>query len=118
MATVTIELPSPPTLNTYWRRILVRGQARTTLSAAGRAYKERVWLLCQVAKVHPLRVPVKVTIRWRRPKRIGDLDNHFKAVLDAVRGCCFVDDSQVVELHAYRSDDKTHPGVTLTVEPA
>ena len=41
----------------------------------------------------------------RKPKSFsarnwGDLDNLLKAILDAMNGICFIDDSQIVELHA------------------
>lgn len=42
--------------------------------------------------------------------------NSLKAIQDALKGILWVDDSQVVELHAYRSDDKERPGVVVTAE--
>lgn len=43
----------------------------------------------------------------RKPKNLiarnwGDLDNLLKAILDAMNGICFIDDSQIVELHAQK----------------
>ena len=40
--------------------------------------------------------------------------NSLKAIQDAWKGILWVDDSQVVELHAYRGDDKERPGVVVT----
>lgn len=36
-------------------------------------------------------------------KRFGDIDNLIKAVFDAFNGLIWVDDSQVVKVHAYKS---------------
>jgi len=48
-------------------------------------------------------------------EKTPDLDNVAKSVLDALNGCCFNDDRQVVELHVYRyySD---HPRVDVLLE--
>jgi Holliday junction resolvase RusA-like endonuclease len=43
------------------------------------------------------------------------LDNTAKAVLDALRGQAFEDDSQVVELHMFRGDDKERPRCEVEV---
>lgn len=51
----------------------------------------------------PLTGEVRVSVKIFRPKRgrqFGDLDNHVKAVLDALNGICYVDDSQVTRLTA------------------
>jgi Holliday junction resolvase RusA-like endonuclease len=61
---------------------------------------------------------VKVSLDVYRPKRIGDLDNQIKVTLDALKGIAFGDDKQVIELHAYRYDDKGNPRVEVTVEVA
>lgn len=111
---ITLELPVPPASNRYWR--LWRN--RMVVSTEAKRYKERVWLLCKAAKVTMIREPVVVSISWRRAKRQGDLDGRVKILLDAMQGTCFENDSQVVALHAYRSEDKANPGVTVTVERA
>lgn len=58
---------------------------------------------------------VAVTANVYRPRRAGDLDNYFKALLDALSGQLYDDDSQIVELHAYRHEDKDRPRVQLVV---
>lgn len=114
-----LTLPYPPSANAYWRvwkgRILVSAQAR--------AYKARVGFQAAAAKarggVSPyltLAGPVVVSVALYRPQRRGDLDNTLKVLLDALKGIAFVDDSQVVEIHARRFDDKANPRVEVTVE--
>ena len=54
---------------------------------------------------------VRVEITLHRDKRLGsrsygDIDNHVKAVLDALNGICYRDDAQVVKLAAEKKDTK------------
>lgn len=108
-------LPYPPSTNALWRNIVVRGRPRTVKSASARAYLAQVRGV--LAGCAPLTGPVAVELRVYRPRRIGDLDNTAKAVLDAVKGSLFVDDSQVVALHMHRFDDKANPRVEVFVVP-
>ena len=109
-----VTLPYPPSVNAIWRNITVKGQARTVKSAEGKAYQARVQSLRGAPRA--CTGPVFVSLRVYRPRRIGDLDNTAKAVLDALKGRLFVDDGQVVELHMYRGDDKARPRVEVVVE--
>lgn len=59
--------------------------------------------------------PVIVRIRVYRKRRHGDLDNILKALLDALNGVAYRDDSQVVEIHAQRFDDPRAPRVEIMV---
>ncbi len=59
--------------------------------------------------------PVSVNVRVYRPARRGDLDNCLKVLLDALKGIAFVDDSQVVHIHARRYEDKANPRAEVTV---
>lgn len=102
-------LPYPPSANVLWRNV----NGRMVLSREGRQYKARVRDL--LPGVRPLTCDVAVRIDVYRPIRSGDLDNRLKAVLDAVRGLLFVDDRQVVEIHARRHDDKAAPRVEIAV---
>lgn len=61
--------------------------------------------------------PVDVTVHVFRPRKAGDLDNALKVLLDALSGIAYVDDDQVVSLHAFRHDDKERPRVEVEVEP-
>jgi Holliday junction resolvase RusA-like endonuclease len=74
----------------------------------------------QMAGRPPVVYPVKVTI-WFYRKRQGkcDLDNLSKAVLDALNGIVFEDDSQVVELHLFKyfcNMGQHVPGIVVIVE--
>jgi Holliday junction resolvase RusA-like endonuclease len=59
--------------------------------------------------------PVALFCTLYRPRRAGDADNALKALLDALNGLLWVDDSQIEELHLWRRDDKARPRVELVV---
>lgn len=111
-AAVRITLPYPPSVNAYWRH--VRG--RTLLSADARAYKVAVGQQCNLLGIVPTSAPVVLRINVYRPRAQGDLDNILKALLDSLAGHAYVDDAQVVELHAWRHDDRAVPRVEVEVE--
>lgn len=67
----------------------------------------------------PVRVTVQVTPQQlksgKAPKRLGDLDNHVKAALDALNGVAFRDDSQVREIVAKMLPAAEPCGITIEV---
>lgn len=107
-----MRFPYPPQLNHLYT--VARG--RKILSTKGRQYKETVQMICMVKKVKPLDGDVKVIACFYRPRKSGDLDNVLKALLDSVKGYLWHDDKQVIEIHAYRYDDKDDPRVELSAE--
>lgn len=106
-------LPEPPSINHYWR--VVRG--RPILSRDGRLWKAKAAAIAVAADLHTHDGAVAVELAWYRGRRSGDLDNRVKVVLDVLRGLAYHDDKQVVELHAYRHDDKRNPRVEITITP-
>lgn len=105
----------PPSINDYWHH---NRQGHTFLSPAARAYKLGVMLRLRAKGFRqPLAGPVVVRLWVYRPRRRGDLDNVLKAIGDALKGAAYLDDDQVVELHARRLDDKANPRIEVEVEP-
>jgi Holliday junction resolvase RusA-like endonuclease len=100
-------------MNRYWRNF----RGRMVKSAEGRAYCHLIGSLSH-DQGEPLVLPLSVSIRWYRGRKSGDLDNRAKVVLDALQGVAYVNDSQIVELHMYRADDKNDPRVEVVVEAA
>ena len=49
-------------------------------------------------------------------RNFGDIDNHAKAVLDAMNGVVFSDDKLVVSLNV-RKEKNAREGVDISVEP-
>ena len=98
-----ITLPFPPTVNTYWRTIRVKGRQRTILSEKARDYKTQVayeilrqGLNFSFKPGELLRVGLKL---YPPDKRQRDVDNYTKGVFDALTACHFWDDdSQVKKL--------------------
>jgi crossover junction endodeoxyribonuclease RusA len=110
---IEIILPVPPSVNRYWRSGVVNGHAQIYLSDEAKAYKQEVKLLTR--HLEPFTGLVVVNLTVFRPRKKGDCDNYLKALLDAIKGSVYIDDDQVVEIHAYRDDDKRDPRVTLLV---
>lgn len=110
-------LPIPPSANAYWK-LDRRGFIR--VSDEARSYKATVHKTAlQTQCPHkPLEGDVWVTLTVFRKRKAGDLDNFQKVLLDALKGVAFVDDSQVVEIHARREDDAKNPRVEVRVEAA
>lgn len=96
-------LPVPPSANRWWRNV----NGRMVKSKDARDYQANV--LGRVGRQELIYKPrrVKVTVRWFREMKSGDLDKRLGVLLDALQGICYESDSQIVEIHAYRSDEGT-----------
>lgn len=113
--TYVLELPYPPSVNHYWRRV----GPRTLISRAGRAFRERICELLLARRVRPLAGPLAVTIDVFPPdRRRRDIDNLTKSLLDALEhGHAYHDDSQIESLTITKRDVEP-PGKTIvTIAP-
>ncbi len=118
--TVTIRLPEPPSANAYWRSVVIKGQVRVLLSAAGRQYKQDVtaaWLQrpAKDRRAFDPSQPLSVSLAWHRGRRSGDLDNRIKSAMDALKGLVFVDDDQIAEIHATRHESPRNAYIAVTI---
>jgi crossover junction endodeoxyribonuclease RusA len=97
---LTLELPWPPSVNTYWRQF----QGRAIISQKGREYRKHVEALLFVGKLQPLTGRLAVEIMAYPPdNRRRDLDNICKAALDSMqRGGAYIDDNQIDDLRIIR----------------
>lgn len=98
----TIELPYPPSVNTYWRNI---GRGRTIVSKNGRDYHVAVMTAVLVAgRPHTFKGRLAVEALVCCPDlRRRDLDNVQKAVFDSLtKARVYEDDSQIDDLHVIR----------------
>jgi Holliday junction resolvase RusA-like endonuclease len=91
-----VELPYPPSINHYWRRV----GSRTLISREGRRFRLRVMAILSALRVEALSGPLSVEVEIHPPDhRRRDIDNVQKALLDALQhGGAYRDDSQVVRL--------------------
>lgn len=110
-----VTLPFPPSSNRYWRSD--RG-GRPHLSTEARQYRREAALLAVAAGLTPLAGALILTVVFFRPRRVGDLSNRIKVLEDALNGVAWMDDSQIVELHAYRRDDRANPRVEVAIRRA
>jgi len=110
--TEPLVLPYPPSLNRLYRT--VRG--RPILSREAREYRAAVQRQLAGIGLKATGSPVALSVALYRPRRAGDADNALKALLDALNGLLWLDDSQIVEIHLWRRDDKARPRVELLVE--
>ena len=56
-----------------------------------------------------------VTINFYFETKRGDIDNCCKAILDAMTGIIYKDDSQIVQLHLYKHKDKDNPCAVVLI---
>ena len=98
---LTVTLPWPPTVNTYYRNL----NGKTLISAKGREYRKAVaeQVRIQVAKMgYAGRLGVLVEA-YPPDKRSRDLDNILKSLLDSLtKAGVWADDSQIDDLQVVR----------------
>jgi crossover junction endodeoxyribonuclease RusA len=111
---ITLQLPLPPSMNTYWRNF----RGRTVLSKGGRDYKIAVQEYVSVnnlPKFGQERLGASITI-FPRDKRAIDLDNRLKALFDSLEDAgLFDDDSQFDRIYICRGMIKKGGGCTITI---
>lgn len=107
-----LELPWPPTVNTYWRRVVVGRSVRTLISKRGRQYATKVAAIVRKAGKGTIRRRCAVTIEVYPPdRRRRDLDNLLKAPLDAlVKAGALEDDSLIDWIQVERKQVVDPPG--------
>lgn len=113
---VFLELPYPPSVNHYYRRV----GPRTLISREGRAYREKVCALLAARGVETLTGPVQVKVEVYPPdRRRRDIDNVLKALLDAIeKGGAYRDDSQIVRLVAEKHRPVEGGRAIVRIRPA
>lgn len=99
---IAIQLPYPPSVNHYWRRV----GARTLISREGRRYRSHVASILALRRIRPIPGSLDVRITVYPPdRRRRDLDNTMKALLDALEyGDAYGDDFQIDHLDIWRGE--------------
>lgn len=94
--TIELELPYPPSVNHYWRRV----GTRTLISRGGRAFRQAVCAILATSGVRPIEGELDVQVTVFPPdNRRRDVDNVQKALLDALEhGGIYADDNQIRKL--------------------
>lgn len=122
MQTVNLIVKSPPGVNSlYYSRVVPQKwpnkgfMAIRGLTTEGQEYKKHV---AEVAGgMTPFIGDVAVTLKWYRPRRIGDIDGILKIILDGMSGHIYNDDKQVARLVVDRFEDKIRPRVEIEITP-
>jgi len=116
-----LTLPWPPSLNQYYRHCVIplksgRGRSVTLISKPGREYRAEVMRIASGGLALSGRLAVTLEL-YPPDKRARDVDNHAKAVLDALtHSGVWGDDSQLDELHIYRREIKRGGELVVTIE--
>ena len=110
---LTLELPYPPSVNHYWRRV----GARTLISREGRRYRSHVASVLALRRIRPIPGSLDVRITVHPPdRRRRDLDNAMKALLDALEhGGAYGDDFQIDHLDIWRGEVVPDGKVTVRI---
>lgn len=124
MMPITFTLPWPPSVNTYWRHIVLpmkggRSRSATILSEDARKYRKAVADQVLVQRVprdgsHG-RLAVEITA-YAPDRRARDLDNLPKGILDSLKHAGVIrDDSDIDRLTIRRGEVKKcgHVGVSI-----
>jgi len=125
---VEIDMPWPPSVNTYWRSVPARrrgipgasgGCCRVLLSRAGRAYRrEACARLAAWRDRRPLEGRLSVSVQLLPPtRRALDIDNRLKGLLDALQHAGVIrDDGQIDRLVVERGPVLTGGGARVVIE--
>lgn len=117
---VSLTLPWPPTVNTYWKPVIKAGHAVLCLSKQGEDFRRASIVAARSQGVSARRVDgaVSVTIMAYPPnRRKRDVDNILKATLDAITHIgIWDDDSQVETLHVRRMLPEGEARVEIDIE--
>ncbi|NYT67957.1 RusA family crossover junction endodeoxyribonuclease [Pusillimonas noertemannii] len=98
---IILDLPYPPSVNTYWRHATIKGQQRVLISEAGRKYRKAVYEAVLMAAPSQRRVAagrLEVGIKAYMPdRRARDLDNLPKALLDSLTNAGVIADDSLID---------------------
>jgi len=111
---LVLNLPYPPSINSYWR---ANGNRRF-ISKEGMLFREKVAEYLEEYKVPNLgtkRLRMDVTL-YPRDRRIQDIDNRIKALWDALEGWVYEDDAQIDVLIVQRGEIRKGGGCLVMID--
>lgn len=120
--TEILQLPWPPSVNHYWKHF----RNRAIIGEAGMRYRNQVWAAVhrsRTSRTEPQRLQfgtlrLSVILNCYPPdKRVRDLDNLPKAVLDSLsKARVWTDDSQIDILTTVRMDVEKPGRIVVSIE--
>ena len=97
--------------------IYSRSKYGTYLNDQGKKFKTILGWTARKQKVKKLTGNVKLYFEWHCIKKgQGDLDNKCKVIQDGLNGIAYIDDKQIIELHAKKIQFSTFDGVLIRIE--
>lgn len=124
LMSLTFALPWPPSVNTYWRHIVLGGKfkkarAQVLISEAGREYRVAVERAIREARVPRGAVKGRLAVHaiaYPPDRRTRDLDNLWKGCLDALsHSGVIAEDGDIDDLHIVRGANRPGGCLLLTV---
>lgn len=115
-----VTLPSPISANRYWRSFVPKGWTRAVVapSKEAKAYREECSWRAVAAGVRLIDGAVELRIcLYPKDRRLLDLDNALKVLIDSLRGVAYADDKQVWRIVAERRDPDGVGRVEVEVLP-
>lgn len=97
---INTKLPLPPTLNQYYRAKVIKG--KPIIYKSDKGYFDKVACLVSKSPTNK-RLKIAVTVHFS-DKRTQDIDNRLKALLDALNGRIWADDSQIDKIEIDRGE--------------
>lgn len=105
-ASQRFEMPYPPTVNTYWRSVIIKTKkgepsVRLFISDRGRAYQKTVAARFKEWGGREMKGPLAFKADFHPPdRRSRDLDNLLKSIIDALANAgAYENDDQIKEIH-------------------
>ena len=113
---MTITLPWPPSVNKYW--VPIKHSHKKRITQAGLDFRVAVRVRILQARVEKLSGRLKVDVFAHPPdRRTRDLDNLWKALLDALaKGGAYDDDGQIDDERMRRREIVKGGKLIVTVE--
>lgn len=112
---VKLSLPYPPSVNNYW----IASGHRRFISKRGKEFKQAVWLELMQSKAKSFGddlLEVHIDL-YPRNKRLMDIDNCCKSILDALQDAgLYNDDKQVYRLVIERKEIVSGGGAIVRVD--
>ena len=109
---LVLTMPSPGSANRHSRT----GKGRVYKPKAVREYQTAAgWAMASCPKIMG---DVSVDVTWYRERRVGDVDNKLKPLLDALKDVAFGDDAKVAALSIRRIDSpEMRPCMVVSIRP-
>ena len=112
---IRLDLPYPPSINNYW----IASGHRRFISKRGQEFRQAVWIEClqrRVPKLGSQSLMVHIVLQPRN-KKLMDIDNCAKAILDSLEHAGIFDsDVQVQKLLIERGEQVKGGGCQVMIE--